>query len=81
MEKSLLMHSEKYGLFVETMPVTDSLVEFCATPRTRSEIVEFVGKSKNHVMSQIVAPLVASGKLKMTMPDKPKSPSQKFVKA
>lgn len=71
----------KNGLFAETIPVTNSLVEFCATPRTRAEIVAFVGKSKNHVMSQIVAPLVASGKLKMTIPDKPKSSNQKFVKA
>ncbi len=71
----------KNGLFGETMPVSDSLIEFCSTPRTRSEIVAFVGKSKNHVMSQIVAPLVESGKIRMTIPDKPKSPNQKFVKA
>ena len=71
----------KNGLFTETMPIADSLVEFCSTPRTRAEIVAFVGKSKNHVMSQIVASLVTSGKLKMTIPDKPKSSNQKFVKA
>lgn len=71
----------KNGLFTEKMPVTEALVEFCSTPRTRSEIVSFVGKSKNHVMSQIVAPLVQSGKLKMTIPDKPKSSNQRFVKA
>ena len=70
----------KNGLFAETMPISDSLVEFCSTPRTRAEIVAFVGKSKNYVMSQIVTPLVESGKLKMTIPEKPKSPSQKFVK-
>lgn len=71
----------KNGLFAETMPVSDSLVEFCSTPRSRAEIVAFVGKSKNHVMSHIVSPLVEGGKLKMTIPDKPKSPNQKFVKA
>ena len=71
----------KNGLFAETMPVSDSLVEFCATPRTRAEIVVFVGKSKNYVMSQIVNPLVESGKLRMTIPEKPKSPKQQFVKA
>lgn len=71
----------KNGLFAEKMPVADALVEFCATARTREEIVAFVGKSKNHVMSQIVAPLVSDGKLKMTMPGKPKSSNQKFVKA
>ena len=71
----------KNGLFIQTMPVSDSLVEFCSTPRTRAEIVSFAGKSKNYVMSQIVNPLVESGKLKMTMPEKPKSPKQQFVKA
>ena len=70
----------KNGLFAERMPVSDSLIEFCSTPRTRAEIVAFVGKSKNHVMSHIVNPLVKSGKLKMTIPDKPKSSNQKFVK-
>lgn len=71
----------KNGLFAETMPVTDSIVEFCSEPRTRAEIVAFVGKSKNYVMSQIVNPLVESGELKLTLPNKPKSPNQKYVKA
>ncbi len=70
----------KNGLFAQTMPISESLIEFCSTPRTRTEIVAFVGKSKNYVMSQIVNPLVESGKLKMTMPEKPKSPNQRYVK-
>ena len=70
----------KNGLFGEKMPITDVVVEFCSTPRSRDEIVAFVGKSKNYVMSQLVTPLVESGKLKLTLPDKPKSPNQKFVK-
>ena len=41
----------------------------------------FVGKSKNYVMAKIVNPLVKGGKLRMTIPDKPKSPNQRFVKA
>ena len=71
----------KNGLFAERMPVSDFLIEFCSTPRTRAEIVAFIGKSKNYVMSHIVNPLVKSGKLKMTIPNKPKSSNQKFVKA
>ncbi len=71
----------KNGLFPETLPIPDSLVEFCCTPRTRAEIVAFVGKSKNYVISKLVNPLVESGKLKMTMPERPKSPDQRFVKA
>lgn len=70
----------KNGLFAQTMPISESLIEFCSTPRTRTEIVAFVGKSKNYVMSQIVTPLVENGKLKMTIPEKPKSPNQKYVK-
>ena len=62
----------KNGLFVETMPISNSIVKFCYTPRTRAEIVAFVSKSKNYVMSQIVTPLVESGKLKMTIPRKNK---------
>lgn len=70
----------KNGLFNATMPVEDSIAEFCTVPRTRGEIVAFVGKSKNHVMSQMVNPLVEAGVLRLTMPEKPKSPSQKYVK-
>ena len=71
----------KNGMFSEATPINAALIDFCAIPRTRTEIVAFVGKSKNYVMAQIVAPLVENGQLKMTMPDKPKSPQQKFVKA
>ena len=70
----------KNGLYLESIPASDLIVDFCSIPRSRMEIIAFVGKSKNHVMTQIVGPLVAEGKLKMTMPDKPKSPNQKFVK-
>lgn len=48
----------KNGLFTETIPTSDSLVEFYSTPRTRAEIVAFVGKSKNHTIPHIVAPLL-----------------------
>lgn len=71
----------KNGLFSGEKPDNNTLLEFCSVPRSRSDIVSFVGKSKNYVMSHVVAPLVKSGKLKLTAPDKPKSPNQKYVKA
>lgn len=70
----------KNGLFEKKGSNEESLLDFCSTPRTRSEIVAFVGKSKNHVMAHIVGPLVKENKLRMTIPDKPKSSNQKFVK-
>lgn len=70
----------KNGLFEKKGSNEESLLDFCLTPRTRAEIVAFVGKSKNHVMAHIVGPLVKENKLRMTIPDKPKSSNQKFVK-
>lgn len=56
----------------------EKVLTFCKVPRTREEIVAFVGLSKNHVMSQIVQPLVDKGKLLLTIPDKPRSSFQKY---
>ncbi len=59
----------------------DSILNFCEIPRSRAELIEFTGKSRNYVLKQLIAPLVECGKLKLTMPDKPKSSNQKYVKA
>lgn len=59
----------------------DSIIDFCEIPRSRAELIEFTGKSRNYVLKQLIAPLVECGKLKLTMPDKPKSSNQKYVKA
>ena len=59
----------------------DSILDFCEIPRSRAELIEFTGKSRNYVVKQLIAPLVECGKLKLTMPDKPKSSNQKYVRA
>lgn len=56
------------------------ILEFCEVPRSRDEIQRFSGFSRYYTMSKLVKPLLESGQLRLTMPDKPKSPSQKFVK-
>ena len=71
----------KNGYHKESRSISDSIVEFCGTPRTRAELIAFTGKSRAYTMTQIVQPLVDSGKLKLTLPEKPKSSKQKFVKA
>ena len=71
----------KNGYHAESTSLTDAIIDFCSVPRSRAELVAFAGKSRNYVMAQIVAPLVESGKLKLTMPDKPRSSHQKYVKA
>lgn len=71
----------KNGYHKESLTIADSIVEFCSTPRTRAQLIAFTGKSRTYTMAQIVQPLVDSGKLKLTIPEKPKSSKQKFVKS
>jgi ATP-dependent DNA helicase RecG len=62
----------------KTGNLEDQLLEFCRTPRTRKELVNFTGFSRFYTMDSIIKPLLESGKLKMTLPDKPKSKNQKY---
>ena len=60
--------------------ISERLLDFCETPRTRVELEQFTGFSRYYTMSKIVQPLIGSGKLEMTLPDKPKSAKQMYVK-
>lgn len=57
------------------------LLAFCSVPRNRDEIYAFIGKSPYYVMKKYVTPLLSSGKLRMTLPDKPKSKNQRYYSA
>ncbi|MCD8049051.1 MAG: putative DNA binding domain-containing protein [Clostridia bacterium] len=60
----------------------DSLVEFCSVARSRKEMQEFVGiSSRTHFKDDYLIPLLHDGKIKMTIPDKPTSSKQKYVKS
>lgn len=55
------------------------LILFCRTPRTRKEICEYLGLSSvTYAIQKHVLPLVEAGQLKMSLPDKPKSPRQLY---
>lgn len=57
----------------------NKLVQFCKTPRTRSEICDFLGLSSvTYAIQTHVMPLVEQGIIKMSIPDRPKSPKQLF---
>lgn len=57
----------------------EELLRFCKTPRTRREICDYLGiRSVAYAMRTRVMPLVQSNRLKMSIPDKPKSEKQKF---
>lgn len=58
---------------------TNNLILFCKTPRTRKEICEYLGLSSvTYAIQTHVMPLVDSGKIKLSIPDKPKSPKQLY---
>jgi ATP-dependent DNA helicase RecG len=63
--------------------VSDQLKEiiaFCKTPRTRKEIAAHLGiQSVSYAIMQYVQPLLRTGQLRMTIPDKPKSTKQQYV--
>lgn len=69
------------GYYKESQRMEDSLVEFCHTPRTRAELIAFTGKSRVYAMTHLVQPLIDSGRLKLTLPEKPKSSKQRYVKS
>lgn len=71
----------KNGFYKDNATTEEAILEFCSIPRTRAELIEFTGKSRTHTMINIIGPLVASGKIKLMIPDKPKSSKQKYVKA
>lgn len=55
------------------------LLSFCSVPRSRREIAQFLGiKTTYYVTRNYIRPLVEAGKLKMTIPDCPGSPKQKY---
>ncbi len=58
------------------------LIDFCDVPRSRSEMQEYLGiTSRGYFAYKYIKPLVEEGKLEMTIPDKPQSRNQKYVRA
>lgn len=58
----------------------EDLLSFCRVPRSRQEIADHFGvKTVFYVMKHYVEPLLQSGQLAMTIPEKPKSRNQRYV--
>lgn len=60
----------------------ENLLHFCAIPRTRREIAEFLGiRSVPYAVTTYVTPLVEKGLLTLSLPEKPRSPKQRYTTA
>lgn len=56
------------------------LLIFCRTPRSRSDIKEFLKvDSFSYVLRRYLGPLLQSGAIRMTIPEKPRSHNQRYV--
>lgn len=56
------------------------LIEFCKEPKTRVEMQAFMKlKDKKNFVKNYINPMLESGLLEMTEPDKPKSSNQKYI--
>lgn len=63
----------------DTKTPDEDLLTFCRTPRSRQEIAQYLNiNTVYYAMTKHVQPLLESGKLGMTMPDKPRSRNQKY---
>ena len=59
---------------------TEQILKFCAVPHTRMEIQEYVGiKNRSYFQKEVLKPLLDSGALCLTLPDKPQSKNQRYI--
>lgn len=60
--------------------IHEQILAFCSNPKSKKEIASFCGfKDLRNFTLKYMMPLLESGQLKMTIPDKPKSRNQKYV--
>lgn len=58
----------------------EDLILFCTTPKSREEMQLHIGiMNREHFRKAYLKPLLESGRIKMTIPDKPNSKNQKYV--
>lgn len=71
-------HSDPLGSDIDKTNLPQAVLEFCRTPRSREELTKFTGKSRYYTISAIVQPLVEAGKIRLLIPQTPKSPNQRY---
>ena len=66
-------------LAVRSTAKMSEIIDFCKQPRTLTEVMEQLGlKHRNYIKTRYINPLIESGFLEMTSPDKPNSRNQKY---
>jgi len=55
------------------------IIEFCQIPRSRKEISEYIKIKDRKYLKEILDRMIKKGLIKMTLPNKPTSPKQKYI--
>jgi len=87
----VILKNMNYNLDGDTNQVTNQdnhqdirinlLLDFCVVERTRDEMQQHIEiANRGHFRTNILKPLLESGQLKMTIPDKPNSRNQRYIK-
>ena len=65
---------------IELSTVSKQILAFCTPPKSKKELAVFCGfKDLRNFTLKHINPLLESGQLEMTIPDKPKSRNQKYI--
>ncbi len=57
------------------------LLDYCCEPRSRTEMQEYLRlSSRRYFIEKILEPLLKNGQLRMTIPEKPTSRNQKYIR-
>jgi ATP-dependent DNA helicase RecG len=66
--------------FYDALPIEEAILEFCKTPRSRRELARrFPQLTQIYLMTAYVNPLVSQGRLRLSLPETPKSKRQRFT--
>ena len=64
----------------KSQDILHAVLDFCITKKSKQEICSFIGyRNLTYFTRKYLNPLLASGQLKMTIPDKPNSRKQKYI--
>ena len=73
--------TENGGDNARTEDIVKEIITFCDEPRTIKEMMEHLGlKSRDYFRRTVLMPLLESGDIEMTIPEKPRSSKQKYVR-
>ena len=60
--------------------VSTQILDFCIEPKSKNELASYCGfKDLRNFTLKHINPLLESGQLEMTIPDKPKSRNQRYI--